>query len=36
VQGYIGTDNVAAGEREGEALAEAMGNKGKAAVVIGS
>lgn len=36
VQGYIGTDNVAAGAREGEALAEAIGNKGNVAVVIGS
>lgn len=36
VQGYIGTDNVEAGKREGEALAEAIGNKGKVAVVIGS
>lgn len=36
VKGYIGTDNVAAGGREGEALAEAIGNKGKIAVVIGS
>jgi ribose transport system substrate-binding protein len=36
VQGYIGTDNVAAGAQEGEALAKAIGNKGKVAVVIGS
>ncbi len=36
VQGYIGTDNVAAGEQAGEALAKAIGNKGKVAVVIGS
>lgn len=36
MQGYIGTDNVAAGEREGEALAEAIGNRGNVAVVIGS
>jgi len=36
VQGYIGTDNVAAGEKEGDALAQAIGNKGNVAVVIGS
>ncbi len=36
VLGYIGTDNVAAGEAQGEALAEAMGGEGKVAVVIGS
>lgn len=36
VLGYIGTDNVAAGESAGEALAEAIGNEGKVAVVIGS
>jgi ABC-type sugar transport system substrate-binding protein len=36
VLGYIGTDNVAAGEQAGEALAERIGNKGKVAVVIGS
>lgn len=36
VQGYIGTDNVVAGGREGDALAEAIGDKGKVAVVIGS
>lgn len=36
VLGYIGTDNVAAGEQEGEALAKAIGNKGKVAVVIGN
>ena len=36
VLGYIGTDNVAAGEREGEALAKAINNKGKVAVIIGN
>jgi ABC-type sugar transport system substrate-binding protein len=36
VLGYIGTDNVAAGEQAGEALAQAIGEKGKVAVVIGS
>ncbi|MET3805271.1 ribose transport system substrate-binding protein [Nakamurella sp. UYEF19] len=36
VQGYIGTDNVKAGESQAEALAKAMGGKGKVAVVIGS
>ena len=36
VLGYIGTDNVAAGAQEGEALAKAIGNKGKVAVVIGN
>jgi ribose transport system substrate-binding protein len=36
VQGYIGTDNVAAGGRAGDALAQAVGDKGKVAVVIGS
>ena len=36
VQGYIGTDNVAAGESAGEALATAMNKKGTVAVVIGS
>ena len=36
VQGYIGTDNVKAGESEAEALAKAMGGSGKVAVVIGS
>ncbi len=36
VLGYIGTDNVAAGEQEGEALAKAIGNKGKVAIVIGN
>jgi ABC-type sugar transport system substrate-binding protein len=36
VQGYIGTDNVAAGEQAGEALAKAVGQKGDVAVVIGS
>lgn len=36
VQGYIGTDNVSAGEREAEALITALGGKGKVAVVIGS
>lgn len=36
VQGYIGTDNVAAGRQAGEALAEAMGGSGTVAVVTGS
>ncbi len=36
VQGYIGTDNVAAGATEAEALATAMGGTGKVAVIIGS
>ena len=36
VQGYIGTDNVAAGETAGKALADAIGGKGTVAVVIGS
>jgi len=36
VLGYIGTDNVAAGEKAAEALGTAMGGKGKLAVVIGS
>lgn len=36
VQGYIGTDNVAAGEAAGEALATALGGEGDVAVVIGS
>ena len=36
VKGYIGTDNIAAGKSEGDALAEAIGNKGTVAVVIGS
>ena len=36
VLGYVGTDNVAAGEKEGEALASAIGEKGKVAVVIGN
>jgi ribose transport system substrate-binding protein len=36
VLGYIGTNNVAAGEQAGEALATAVGGKGKVAVVIGS
>lgn len=36
VQGYIGTDNVAAGAQQAEALATAMGSKGKVAVIIGS
>ena len=36
VQGYIGTDNVAAGETAGKALTDAIGGKGKVAVVIGS
>lgn len=36
VMGYIGTDNVAAGEKQAEALVAAMGQSGKIAVVIGS
>ncbi len=36
VLGYIGTDNVAAGAQEGEALAKAIGNKGKVAIIIGN
>ena len=36
VQGYIGTDNVTAGESEAGALVAAMGEEGKVAVVIGS
>jgi len=36
VQGYIGTDNVTAGQREADALVAAMGENGKVAVVIGS
>lgn len=36
VMGYIGTDNVAAGEKEGEALAQAIGNKGKVGIIIGN
>lgn len=36
VMGYIGTDNVAAGATEGEALAEAIGGEGKVAIVIGN
>lgn len=36
VQGYIGTDNVAAGEKQAEALVSSMGETGKVAVVIGS
>lgn len=36
VLGYIGTDNVAAGEKEGDALAQAIGNKGKVAIIIGN
>jgi ribose transport system substrate-binding protein len=36
VMGYIGTDNVAAGASEGEALAEAIGGEGKVAIVIGN
>lgn len=36
VRGYIGTNNVVAGEQAGEALAKAIGGKGKVAVVIGS
>ncbi len=36
VQGYIGTDNKTAGERQADALVAAMGETGKVAVVIGS
>ncbi|QXG76705.1 sugar-binding protein [Modestobacter sp. L9-4] len=36
VMGYIGTDNVAAGERQAEALVAAMGETGKIAIVTGS
>lgn len=36
VMGYIGTDNVAAGEREAEALVKAMGEEGDVAIVTGS
>ncbi len=36
VLGYIGTDNVAAGEQAGEAVASAIGEQGKVAVIIGS
>ncbi len=36
VRGYIGTNNVTAGEKEAEALITALGGKGKVAVVIGS
>lgn len=36
VQGYIGTDNVAAGRAAGEALAASVGDSGDIAVVIGS
>ena len=36
VQGYIGTDNVAAGVAAGEALVKAMGEQGTVAVIIGS
>lgn len=36
VLGYIGTDNVTAGVDAGEALAKAVGEKGKVAVIIGS
>ena len=36
VLGYIGTDNVTAGERQAEALVQAMGEEGKVAVIIGS
>lgn len=36
VLSYIGTDNVAAGEQAGEALAQAIGEEGKVAVIIGS
>jgi ABC-type sugar transport system substrate-binding protein len=36
VLGYVGTDNVAAGQQEGEALAKAIGGKGKVAVIIGN
>jgi ABC-type sugar transport system substrate-binding protein len=33
---YVGTDNVAAGRTAGEALAKAIGGKGKVAIVTGS
>lgn len=36
VQGYIGTNNVTAGESQAEALVSSMGESGKVAVVIGS
>jgi ribose transport system substrate-binding protein len=36
VLGYIGTNNVAAGQQAGEALAKAVNKKGKVAVIIGS
>lgn len=36
VQGYIGTDNVTAGEKAAESVGKAMGGKGKMAIVIGS
>jgi ABC-type sugar transport system substrate-binding protein len=36
VQGYVGTDNVAAGVAAGKALATAMGGKGTVGVIIGS
>jgi ABC-type sugar transport system substrate-binding protein len=36
VQGYIGTNNVVAGEQAGEALAKSVGDKGSVAVIIGS
>jgi ribose transport system substrate-binding protein len=36
VLGYIGTNNVVAGEQAGEALASAVGKKGEVAIVIGS
>lgn len=36
VLGYIGTNNVVAGEQAGEALAKSIGGKGKVAVIIGS
>lgn len=36
VLGYVGTNNVEAGKKEGEALAASIGNKGKVAIVIGS
>jgi len=36
VEGYIGTNNVSAGEQAGEALAKSVGDKGSVAVIIGS
>ncbi len=36
VQAYVGTDNVAAGQQAGEALAEVLGGEGRVAVLSGS